>query len=27
MVALLLQMAGDPSARPVPKPDEDDLET
>jgi peptide chain release factor 2 len=26
MVALLLQMAGDPSARPVPKPDEDDIE-
>jgi peptide chain release factor 2 len=26
MVALLLQMAGDPSARPVPKPDDDDLD-
>ena len=26
MVALLLQMAGDPSARPVPKPDEDDID-
>ena len=26
MVALLLQMAGDPSARPVPRPDEEDIE-